>query len=92
MRDHEDGSTPRPSNVFTPEFLSRLNQRDEPLTAAQADAAGPWIVQVLPSPGWRPPPGRKSGGRRPAHRGLPRARAGAPRRRGAPRHRLRPAL
>ena len=52
MRDHEDGSTPRPSNAFTPEFLSRLNQRDEPLTAAQADAAGPWIVQILPSPGW----------------------------------------
>ncbi|HZF11522.1 MAG TPA: hypothetical protein VFE33_22260 [Thermoanaerobaculia bacterium] len=52
MRDPEDRSTPRSSNVFTPEFLSRLNQRDEPLTAAQADAAGPWIVQVLPSPGW----------------------------------------
>jgi hypothetical protein len=52
MRDPEQGTTPRPSNAFTPEFLSRLDQRDEPLTAAQAAAAGPWIVQVLPSPGW----------------------------------------
>ena len=52
MQDPQDRSTPRPSNAFTPEFLSRLNQRDEPLTAAQADAAGPWIVQILPSPGW----------------------------------------
>ncbi|HZF08267.1 MAG TPA: hypothetical protein VFE33_05690 [Thermoanaerobaculia bacterium] len=59
MQDPQDRSTPRPSNAFAPEFLSRLNQRDEPLTAAQADAAGPWIVQILqtsvqilPSPGW----------------------------------------
>jgi hypothetical protein len=55
MRDHEDGSTPRPSqpsNAFTPEFLARLDQQDEPLTAAQADVAGPWIVVPLPSPGW----------------------------------------
>jgi hypothetical protein len=52
MQDPEDRSTPRPSNAFTPEFLSRLTQRDEPLTAAQADAAGPWIVVEIPSPGW----------------------------------------
>jgi len=55
MRDHEDGSTPRPSqpsNAFTPEFLARLDQQDEPLTAAQADVAGPWIVVPIPSPGW----------------------------------------
>ncbi|HZF07397.1 MAG TPA: hypothetical protein VFE33_01270 [Thermoanaerobaculia bacterium] len=52
MRDHEDGSTPRPSNAFTPEFLARLDQQDEPLTAAQADVAGPWIVEPIPSPGW----------------------------------------
>jgi len=52
MRDHEDGSTPRPSNAFTREFLARLDQQDEPLTAAQADVAGPWIVVPIPSPGW----------------------------------------
>src|SRR3954447_6154480 len=52
MRDHEDGSTPRPSNAFPPEFLARLDQQDEPLTAAQADVAGPWIVVPIPSPGW----------------------------------------
>jgi len=52
MRNHEDGSTPRPSNAFTPEFLARLDQHDEPLTAAQADVAGPWIVVPVPSPGW----------------------------------------
>jgi hypothetical protein len=52
MQDREDRSTPRPSNAFTPEFLNRLAERDEPLTAAQADAAGPWIVVEIPSPGW----------------------------------------
>jgi hypothetical protein len=55
MRDHEDGSTPRPPrqlNAFTPEFLACLDQQDEPLTAAQADVAGPWIVVPIPSPGW----------------------------------------
>ncbi|HZF07903.1 MAG TPA: hypothetical protein VFE33_03845 [Thermoanaerobaculia bacterium] len=52
MRDRENGSTPRPSNAFTPEFLARLDQQDEPLTAAQADVAGPWIVVPIPSPGW----------------------------------------
>jgi hypothetical protein len=31
---------------------SPIDQSDEPLTAAQADAAGPWIVAILPNPGW----------------------------------------
>ena len=52
MRDPEQGNTPRPSNAFTPEFLAQLDRRDEPVTAAQADAAGPWIVEEIPSPGW----------------------------------------
>src|SRR5882724_1672824 len=52
MQDPEDRSTPRPSNAFTPELLDRFDQQDEPLTAAQADAAGPWIVEPIPSPGW----------------------------------------
>jgi hypothetical protein len=52
MRDRDDRSTPRPSNAFTPEFLDQLDQQDEPTTAAQADVAGPWIVEPMPSPGW----------------------------------------
>jgi hypothetical protein len=52
MRDPEDRSTPRPSNAFTPEFLDQLEQQDEPLTAAEADVAGPWIVEPVPGPGW----------------------------------------
>jgi hypothetical protein len=52
MRDPEDRNTPRPSNVFAPEFLARLEEQDEPLTAAQAEAAGPWHVEPIPSPGW----------------------------------------
>jgi hypothetical protein len=69
MRDHEDGSTRRPSNAFTPEFLARLNQQDEPLTAAQADVAGPWVVLQIPSPGW----GIFRRGESPAAGDLPRA-------------------
>ena len=94
MRNHEDGSTHRPSNAFTPEFLARLDQQDEPLTAAQADVAGPWIVVPIPSPEGAKAYslGREPGRGRPAHRGLPRARAGAPRRRGALRNRLRSPL
>ena len=55
MRDPQDRSTPRsprPSNAFTPEFLDQLDQQDEPTTAAQADVAGPWVVEPMPSPGW----------------------------------------
>jgi hypothetical protein len=52
MRDPEDRSTPRPSNAFTPEFLDQLDQQDEPLTAAEADVAGPWLVEPMPGAGW----------------------------------------
>jgi hypothetical protein len=52
MQDPEQGTTLRPSTIFTPEFLARLDRYDEPLTAAQAAAAGPWIVEPIPSPGW----------------------------------------
>jgi hypothetical protein len=52
MQDHDHDTIPRPSTAFTPEFIARLEERDEPLTAAQADAAGPWILEELPSPGW----------------------------------------
>ncbi len=39
--------TQPPANAFAPDFLSRLRQRDEPATAAEGDAAGPWRVAEL---------------------------------------------
>ena len=69
MQDRDNDSTPRPSNAFTAEFLDRLAERDEPLTAAQADSAGPWMVVEIPSPGW----GIFRRGESPAAGDLPRA-------------------
>jgi hypothetical protein len=34
-------------NVFTTEFLARLNERDEPPTAGDADVAGPWRIESI---------------------------------------------
>jgi len=64
MRNHRDGSTgdrvpsstpntapeasDGPDNAFTPEYLDLLNQRDEPPTASDADAAGPWHLEPAP--------------------------------------------
>jgi len=39
-------------NAFNPEFLQRIGERDEPLTAGEADVAGPWVVEKLPGVGW----------------------------------------
>ena len=52
MQVRVNDSTPCPSNAFTPVYLDRLAEGDGPLTAAQADAAGPWIVVEIPGPGW----------------------------------------
>ncbi len=35
-----------PSNAFVEDYLALLNERDEPLTAAEADYAGPWSVEA----------------------------------------------
>ena len=62
MRNHRDGSTgervpsatpagPSP-NAFTPEYLDLLNQRDEPASASDADAAGPWHLERTSEGGW----------------------------------------
>ncbi len=62
MRTRRDGSTPvppspssspasSPAHAFTPEYLALLAQRDEPLTGAEADAAGPWHLEPHPQ-GW----------------------------------------
>jgi hypothetical protein len=37
-------SIPASSNAFSPAFLQRLGERDEPPTAGEADVAGPWHV------------------------------------------------
>jgi hypothetical protein len=41
-----------PSNAFTSTFLQRLGERDEPPTAGEADAAGPWHLEEVPGAGW----------------------------------------
>jgi hypothetical protein len=34
-------------NAFNPAFLGRLAERDEPLTAGEADVAGPWRIEPI---------------------------------------------
>ena len=41
-----------PGHIFAPEYLAWLAERDEPITAAQADTAGPWHVERDPKGGW----------------------------------------
>ena len=36
--------TPSSQNAFSPSFLRRLGERDEPPAAGEADVAGPWHV------------------------------------------------
>ncbi len=64
MKGSEENSTPsvpdvsssqypvNPANAFTPEFLKRVGERDEPLTAGEADMAGPWQLEEIPGSGW----------------------------------------
>jgi hypothetical protein len=37
-------------NAFSPDFLERLGERDEPVTAGEADVAGPWRIEEVPTP------------------------------------------
>ena len=43
---------PTPSNAFRRRFLRRFDERDEPVTALEADMAGPWSVAQLPGEGF----------------------------------------
>jgi hypothetical protein len=52
MRDFEQSTSSTSRNAFTPEFLQRIGERDEPLTGAEADVAGPWVVEKMPGVGW----------------------------------------
>lgn len=55
MRTRQNGSTPASAavsaNAFTEEYLELLSQRDEPVTGAEADTAGPWHLEAHPH-GW----------------------------------------
>jgi hypothetical protein len=48
----ESLATPYVHNAFRPEFLLRMDERDEPPSAAEADAAGPWRVEPSPQGGY----------------------------------------
>ena len=66
MRSFPDGTIPSSRNAFSPSFLTRIGQRDEPPTAGEADVAGPWHLAEIPSTGWglfRPGEGPERGGR-----------------------------
>ncbi|HYU31414.1 MAG TPA: hypothetical protein VEW48_04570 [Thermoanaerobaculia bacterium] len=52
MRDFDESTSQSSRNAFTPEFLQRIGERDEPLTAAEAGVAGPWAVEEMPGVGW----------------------------------------
>lgn len=52
MRSEKDRSTLFPSNAFDETFLAAIDQLDEPMTAAEAEAAGPWALLPMPSGGW----------------------------------------
>ena len=43
-----DDSTLSSSNAFSPSFLHRIGQRDEPPSAGEADVAGPWRILEMP--------------------------------------------
>lgn len=45
MRSRNDGSTAVRKNAFVEDYLALLNERDEPITAPEADYAGPWSVE-----------------------------------------------
>jgi hypothetical protein len=51
MHGFTDCTLPSP-NAFTSTFLHRLGERDEPPTAGEADAAGPWHVEEIPGQGF----------------------------------------
>jgi len=47
-RDSTSAPTPAPPNAFEPSFLAQLQEDGEPLTAAEADLAGPWKQVPVP--------------------------------------------
>ena len=39
-------------NAFSPFFLRRFAERDEPPTSGEANAAGPWVIEEIPGAGF----------------------------------------
>lgn len=52
MRTSGDDTTPIPPNAFAADYLALLSPRNEPVTAAEADTAGPWHPVSHPWGGW----------------------------------------
>jgi hypothetical protein len=52
MRSSDDSTLSSSHNAFSPFFLHRIGENDEPPTAGEADAAGPWRVLELPGRGF----------------------------------------
>ena len=42
-------SIPSPPNAFSPSFLQRIGELDEPPVAGEADVAGPWHIEEMPA-------------------------------------------
>ncbi|HEV2854193.1 MAG TPA: hypothetical protein VHC97_15470 [Thermoanaerobaculia bacterium] len=51
MRSLDDSTLSSSRNAFTPSFLHRIGERDEPVTAGEADVSGPWHVEEIPGRG-----------------------------------------
>jgi hypothetical protein len=47
MRSSRHSIPPSP-NAFSPSFLQRIGELDEPPVAGEADVAGPWHIEELP--------------------------------------------
>lgn len=53
-RDGQAGRSGLVPKVFSPEFLAHMDEQDGPLTAGEADLAGPWRIEPVPGrPGER---------------------------------------
>jgi hypothetical protein len=52
MQGSDDRTTLPSFNAFTPSFLQRLAELDEPPSAGEADVAGPWSVEEIPGFGF----------------------------------------
>jgi len=52
MQGSDDRSIPLYRNAFTHPFLQRFGELDEPPSAGEADAAGPWEVEEIPGFGF----------------------------------------
>jgi hypothetical protein len=48
MPSYDDCTLSSSRNAFSPSFLHRISQRDEPPTAGEADVAGPWRILEMP--------------------------------------------